>query len=258
MNREELGEAARRMKGLGFEKPGGRVSYWSDASFLFEEEDVVYFGHGMGMAFHYPKRGFIRPCTVPCAGFIDLRTRTAGYVMKKWRVYDLIPEALSDDLAHPWRRSWEAVDCFPTSFYVNVCDPDFARFDQATGHLFLRDWYVDVVRVVIARSVTLTEEEAAVRADLGARGLLEREVPLFHGGFPDVAEVYAPEIVDADELSEAVRQGALSARDARRAEALAQGTLAQCLAGRGAFAPALLQRALEAAFALPSSGDERA
>jgi predicted RNA-binding protein associated with RNAse of E/G family len=253
-----------RCKGLGFGKGHGPAlvpGYWSDVVPLALEEDVAFFAHAKGMSFHYPKRGFLRRCTVPCLVFVDLRTHAAGYIMKKWRVFDLIDEAVQDDAENPWRAEYGNVASLPLSFYVNVCDPGDFRFDKSTGRLALSDWYVDVVKVVVADAPRLTPEEQNVRADLLAKGLLiaehdltlgRPEVPSLGraGGVRTRVQEFAAELVDVDELENAVASGALTPKQATEALAIGASVLEDCHARRGVFEPRRLERLLEKAFQL--------
>lgn len=257
-----LADVFERCRGLGFGKGQGaelQPSYWSDVSPLSLEDDIAFFAHSRGMSFHYPKRGFLRQCAVPCLAFVDLKTHAAGYVMKKWRVFDLLAEALQDEEQHPWRSVYENSKHLPLSFYVNVCDPNTFSFEEASGRLCLADWYVDVVKVVVADVVLLTSEEQAVRNDLLAKGLLQREQMLtlgnpnadFQGrpaGVRTLVQEFAPELVDEDDLQRAVLQGFMDNAQARKALVLGHNVLADCTAGRGVFEPERLERLLEKAF----------
>jgi len=251
-------DIARRVKALGYFKPvasggPGCVSthpstYWTDVTFLREEGGIAFFAHAAGSFAHYPKYGILRRCLVPCLAFVDARTHTAGYVMKKGRVYDLIPEAYEDDLANPWRGTYENLRDFPLSYYVNICDPVSGDFDSESGLLSLCDWYLDVVKVVVCKSVRMTQAEDSVRQGLLTCGLLHREHAMTLGGRPDIVEEFAPEIVDADELEAARKAGLMTTKQAALAREVAHGVLAQCAAGTGVFEPLRLERLMEEAF----------
>jgi|GEM_PF-5212108 len=247
-------EAARSCRGIGFEKPGGQASYWSDVALLEESDGLFFYVHRPGMSFHYPKRGVLRPCTVPCVVFVDMRTCTAGYLMKKARIFDLVPEALAEDLLLPAPR-YEDFAQLPVSLYLNVCAPGVFRYDAQTQHLFFADMYLDVVKYVVAEDVQLTTVEKEIVTDIRARGLLQESLERTMGPSASTrgartcfVEDFRPEIIDADELAVAVEKGLVTEDDAFLAAKIANDLLAQVAGKSFPFDEATLERLLRAAF----------
>ena len=247
-------EAARACSALGFEKPGGAKSYWSDVRLLLEEGGLLFFAHARGMAFHYPKRGVLRPCTIPCVVVLDPLSCVCGYLMKKARIFDLVPEALEEEARRP-TPCFEDFAVLPASLYLNVCEPGVFRYDAPSRTLFLTDMYLDVVKNVVAADVAMVQVEREIHASLLRRGRLieARDLRLGPSAGPNGArtvrvEEFRAEIVDEAELEAARQCGVVSAQQAAQATDLARDLLERVEARAFPYDEPTLDRLLRAAF----------